>query len=297
LRYSRDSQLEYDSSPYDVFLEKNKLPRKRSPGQSASYYVRNVLALLEDLKEPRFVTPADKCFKTLKQDFRFGPRELAGLKIFYARPAPGPRPVPASQSIGNCVACHSPPHFTDFAFHNTGASQEEYDQIHGAGSFARLFIPELAQRETNYDAWLSPTPAHPLARSTLCDIPSRDFPERADLGLWNIFANPDQPAVQRALARMLLGDRRAQPAEVLLPRTIGLFKTPTLRGLGHSNPYLHTGSRETLEDVARFYVKMSSLARAGTLRNAAPELSEMRIKEDDVELLAAFLRSLNEDYE
>jgi hypothetical protein len=297
LRYSRDSQREYDSSPYDVFLEKNKLPRKRSPGQSASYYVRNLLTLLDDLKEPRFVTPADKCFKTLNQDFRFGPTELAGLRVFFMRPSTGPRPVPAGQSVGNCVACHTPPHFTDFAFHNTGASQDEYDRMHGSGSFAKLFIPGFTERQTNFDAWLPPTFDHPLGKSTLCEIPAQAFPERADLGLWNIFANPDQSSVQPALARLLIGDRRPQPPEVLLPRTIGLFKTPTLRGLGHSDPYLHTGSSATLEEVVRFYLKMSSLARSGSLRNGAPELAEMRIRDDDVESLAAFLRALNEDYE
>ncbi len=297
LRYSRDSQLEYDSSPYDVFLEKNKLPRKRSPGQSASYYIRNLISLLDDLKEPRYVTPADKCFKTLKQDFRFGPQELAGMRTFFARPASGAAGGSQRRSVGNCVACHTPPHFTDFAFHSTGASQLEYDSIHGQGTFASLIVPGLPERETNYDAWLPATANHPKARGTLCEIPTRDFPERADLGLWNVFANPDQPAVQPALLQMLIGERRPQPADVLLPRTIALFKTPTLRGLGHSHPYLHNGSRESLEEVVQFYIKTSALARSGQIRNAASELSEIRLNDDDIAPVAAFLRALNEDYE
>jgi len=297
LRYSRDDQLEYDSSPYDVFLEKNKLPRKRAPGESAAYYIRNLIGLLADLKEPRYVTSADKCFKTLKQDFRFGPQELAGLKIFYRRPTDRVRAGGSGGSVGNCVACHTPPHFTDFAFHNTGASQLEYDSIHGAGAFSALKIPELAERDTNYDAWLPPTATHPQARGTLCDIPSREFPARADLGLWNVFANPDQPAVQPALLHLMIGERRQQPPGVLLPRTVALFKTPTLRGLGHSHPYLHNGSKDSLEEVVQFYIKTSALARAGQLRNAAPELADIRLREEDIAPLAAFLRALNEDYE
>jgi cytochrome c peroxidase len=61
--------------------------------------------------------------------------------------------------------------------------------------------------------------------------------------------------------------------------------------------YLHTGSKDTLEDVVRFYVTVSSLARTGQLRNGAPELTAMHITESDVAPLAAFLRALNEDYE
>ena len=49
--------------------------------------------------------------------------------------------------------------------------------------------------------------------------------------------------------------------------------------------------------MIRFYLKTSALARAGKLRNAAPELSGMRLSDEDVGPLAAFLRSLNEDYE
>jgi hypothetical protein len=42
---------------------------------------------------------------------------------------------------------------------------------------------------------------------------------------------------------------------------------------------------------------MSALARAGKLRNPAPELSGIFLKETDIAPLAAFLRALNEDYE
>jgi len=53
------------------------------------------------------------------------------------------------------------------------------------------------------------------------------------------------------------------PAEVL-PRTIALFKTPTLRDLGQSDPYLHTGRMNSIEDVIRFYQKFSNKAGAAT---------------------------------
>ena len=112
-----------------------------------------------------------------------------------------------------------------------------------------------------------------------------------------MFGNPDQPDAQGALRTLLLGEEKSLPDSQLLPRTIALFKTPGLRGLAFSDPYLHNGSKDTLEDVIRFYIRTSALARAGKLRNADPELSGILLDDDDVAPLAAFLRSLNEDYE
>ena len=37
------------------------------------------------------------------------------------------------------------------------------------------------------------------------------------------------------------------PPAVALPLTIALFKTPNLRDLGSSQPYLHTGRMNTIE--------------------------------------------------
>jgi cytochrome c peroxidase len=81
-----------------------------------------------------------------------------------------------------------------------------------------------------------------------------------------------------------------------LPLVIALFKTPNLRDLGSSQPYLHTGRMNTLENVLGFYQNFSSLARSGAVRNAAPQLSGIFLDNAAVTPLAAFLNSLNEDY-
>ena len=202
-----------------------------------------------------------------------------------------------NHGIGNCVTCHSAPDFTDFKFHNTGVAQDEYDSLHGSGAFAKLDIPDLATRNADSDRWLPPTGKHPRARGPFLDIPSADKPGRTDLGLWNVFANPDQPRAQIALRRLLNGESRPQPDDVLLPRTIALFKTPSLRGLAFSGPYLHHGKADTIEDVIEFYLRMSRLARDGKVRNADPDLIGILLKDEDIAPLAAFLRALNEDYE
>ena len=139
----------------------------------------------------------------LRQEFRFGEEELAGLKIFFKlgseRPRPGQEPGPA----GNCIACHEAPHFTDFKFHNTGASQEEYDAVHGQDAFGPLTVPGLEERNAHFEAYLPATSRHPDARGLFLAIPESSRPGWADLGLWNVFGNLDLPSCQPALRQPL----------------------------------------------------------------------------------------------
>jgi cytochrome c peroxidase len=193
------------------------------------------------------------------------------------------------------VACHAAPFFTYFLFHNTFATQEEYDSIHGNGAFAQLAIPSLKERKKNYDAYLQPTPRHPNASGRFVAVPSADSPGYVDLGLWNVFGNSDVAKPQLILRLMHVNDDN-KSFENLLPQMLARFKTPGLRDLGHSAPYLHTGRMDTIEDVVKFYQRFSATARIGTVRNAAPELQNIALTDADIAPLAAFLRALNEDY-
>jgi cytochrome c peroxidase len=293
--YVKSLELE-NASPYDRFLEKNFLPGEPDDGETLAEYLARLRLLLGALTDPQFVVDGEDGSLALHEHpFVFGPTELSGLRRFL------------DHKRANCVACHLPPAFTDFQFHDTGATQEEYDAIHGAGSFVALPIPDLATRDADPARWLPATAAFPLATGSFRAAPSADQPGRTDLGLWNIYANPALagPRQQRALDRMVcksLGGRRAcrrraPTPDARLAAAVGLFKTPGLRDLGHSAPYLHTGGFDTIEDVVRFYMRTTALARAGLLRNGAPELTRMEIGEADVAPLAAFLRSLDEDYE
>jgi hypothetical protein len=372
LDFVGDGTPVFNGSPFDIFLIKNNLPRYPNTNETALQYSVRLRQSLDQLANPQFVTdPADGHFDTHVQTFQFGATELAGLKIFLADKssfAANPK-----ANVGNCAACHSLPAFTDFIFHNTGAAQQDYEAVHGAGSFNHLKIPDLATRQSNYDAWLPPTPLHPHANGLLETPPDPNIPGAADLGLWNVYANPDFPAPQPGLAQIvprLLGlsspqietatitgnqfildgsngpsnapyfvmistgaglssnnwsvvatghfdstgrfhivvpapasasvfYRLALPlpsASDILAQTIGLFKTPNLRDLGHSAPYLHTGRMDTLEEVIVFYQNKSREARLGTLRNADPRLLDIHLNNSATAPLAAFLRSLNEDY-
>jgi cytochrome c peroxidase len=203
LVFSQDASGQFDGSPYDVFLIKNGLPRQPAGNETPLQYSQRLLQLVVNLPNPQFVTdPADGHFQTHDQTFAFGPTELAGLKIFFAV-AKNPASPGIQGATGNCVRCHTPPAFTDFLFHNTGAAQEEYDANHGTGTFMALAIPGLSERQTNYDAYLEPTTNHPNATGKFITPPTLAQPGQVDLGLWNVFANPDIPGPQAALQQIL----------------------------------------------------------------------------------------------
>jgi hypothetical protein len=326
---------------------------------------------VEDEVDGSFFTNAHE------QPFQFGSNELTGLLIFLSDKttpdiAANLQQRGVTSGIGNCASCHAPPAFTDFIFHNNGAAQEEYDSIHGAGTFASLSVPSYASRSTNYNAWLPPTTNHPDALGIFEMPPTTNNPGQADLGLWTVFENPDYPAPQDGLQQILpqlLGIQSpqisraamagnhfffngtngmpgaayyvltstnlalplaswsiistnnfdgqgnfgftnsaiAEPSrgfyaiklapsspDAALAGTIALFKTPTVRDLVASEPYLHTGRFDTVEDIIGFYQQVSQSARVGTIRNADPQLKSIMLDNSAIAPLAAFLRSLNE---
>lgn len=372
LVFSQDTNGQFNGSPYDTFLIKNGLPRAPGTGETPLHYSQRLLQLINNLTNLNYVSNGvDGTLMTQNQSFQFGTNELAGLKIFFALGASngiGPG------MVGNCVACHTPPAFSDFIFHNTGTAQEEYDSIFGNGSFLALSVPNLATRQGSYNAYLPPTTNHPYATGTFETPPSAGNPGQVDLGLWNVFANTDfpapQPGLQQILPQLIPGGlpppliqnaatmghnftlngangvpnwtyyvlastnltlpvsqwqvlqtnsfdalghfaftntvTGAAPRQFYrlsldmtapaLPYMIGLFKTPTVRDLASSEPYFHTGRMNTIEDAINFYSTFSAKARAGLVRNADPRLSGVLLDTNVTPQIAAFIRSLNEDY-
>ena len=307
LAFSQDDDGNFNLSPYDVFLEKNRLPRQPRRWESPEQYSHRLLfwiKIREYFGKLNFIegnpnTDNGKFEFHPFQDFVFGEEELKGLKIFFKRRNLNPRPSDLVKGgVGNCTACHAAPNFTDFDFHNTGIAQAEYDGIHGAGSFAQLDIPGLHQRNQSPDEFLPATEQHPNAQEPFRAIPSAENPQLTDLGLWNIFANKDFPLPQFRIWRLLC---KANPytgckQRKLLPKTIALFKTPGLRDLSHSAPYAHTGQADTLDDIIQGYIDNSNLARSGDLRNGDREMKRITLIPADKAPLILFLLSLNEDY-
>lgn len=72
------------------------------------------------------------------------------------------------------------------------------------------------------------------------------------------------------------------------PEDRGAFRTPTLREIGRTAPYMHDGSLATLEDVVDYYDRGGN-ANAGL----DPELRPLRLSGEDKQALVAFLRALS----
>jgi cytochrome c peroxidase len=294
LLFKQDQFGRFIGSPFDVFLNLNHLPTQPKAGESIPQYNQRLYQIVVGLSNPIWVTPSSGSFQYHDQAFAFGPTEFAGLKIFLNAAT---NAADGSQHAGNCAACHQVPTFTDFSFHNTGVAQEEYDAANGTGAFMALSIPSLAVRNQNYDLYLPATPNHPNATENFRRAASAGHPEFADLGLWNIYLNPDIPNPQANLKSVVCAAGKDCSVDQGLESTIAEFKTPTLRDLEDSAPYFHNGSKLTFTDVVTFYLNTSQLARQGALRNAPPEFKSMSISQDDVAPLAAFLKSLTEDYD
>lgn len=300
-QYIRDLSFSQDEtvlSPYDIFLQVNSLPAGPETDESAQQYSQRVLQLIEAMEEKstlKFVdrnpNTDDGGFRFHDQAFVFGKQQLAGMKIFFNQDAD------SKQGAGNCIACHPAPQFTDFGLHNIGVTQVEYEAIHGIGTFNKLPIPNVVQREMQAEQLLPATHRHSTRQGLFRRPAAEHNPQFTDLGVWNIFLNDDYPLPQKALKKLICSHPELCATEdQALERSIARFKTPTLRDLGHSAPYMHNGQISDLHAVLGFYLAASNSSRNKLLRNADEELNGVRITAVDIQPLVSFLISLYEDY-
>ncbi len=91
-------------------------------------------------------------------------------------------------------------------------------------------------------------------------------------------------------------DRAALPAQLLnflnnRPENWGLFKTPSLRSVSETAPYMHQGQFESLEQVVRFYSTRENAVPMGHHRQETI-LLPLNLTPEEARDLVAFLRSL-----
>jgi cytochrome c peroxidase len=239
------------TAPWDAFAAMNRINPGPNEGETPYHYAGRVFGRLGNLEGRLQIKLVDG----------FDVLAYRGFKIFFR--------TNGEASVGHCVSCHVPPNFTDFRFHNTGISQVAYDELHGAGSFNLLDIPNAEETPRPRERFLSP--------------PAKDDPQKVDLGHWNFVDLKMSP--QRA---------EGQSAEEFLDRMMGAFKTPALRNLGQSSPYMHNGAYKSLEDAVNQIVRINELARAGKMRNIHPSYLAMNLTEKDIQPLVAFLKAINE---
>lgn len=71
------------------------------------------------------------------------------------------------------------------------------------------------------------------------------------------------------------------------PKDIGAFKTPTLRDIELTWPYMHNGSLSTLLDVVRFY------NRGGNANaNLDAKMRPLNLRDEEMNSLVEFMRAL-----
>lgn len=293
LLFKRDQYGRYIGSPYDNFLRVNQLPQQPLAGETKAAYNQRLYREVLALTNPTFITPKNGSFKYHAQPYQFGPLEFQGLKIFLATASAGA----VNAHAGNCAACHQAPDFSDFVFHNNGVSQVEYDAANGSGEFMQLFIPANAQRLANFDAYMPASANHPNATEAFRHPADPSNPAYADLGLWNVYLNPDMPNPQANLAGFVCAPGKDCSVDSGLASTVAQFKTPVLRDLEDSAPYFHNGSAPRFDDVVNHYIQISQLMQSGGMRNPPPEFASMSLSQGDLAALVAFLESLTEDYD
>ena len=74
----------------------------------------------------------------------------------------------------------------------------------------------------------------------------------------------------------------------------GAFKTPGLRNIELTGPYMHNGGKSTLKQVVDFYDRGGDFAIANR-DNLAPDIQPLGLSETQKDDLVAFLLSLTDD--
>ena len=78
---------------------------------------------------------------------------------------------------------------------------------------------------------------------------------------------------------------------------IGAFKTPTLRGLLRTDPYLHDGEQKTLEDALSFHTQSfrwnNFLAPEMVVEGNRSSTRYLDLTPQETKALLAFLKALN----
>ena len=88
------------------------------------------------------------------------------------------------------------------------------------------------------------------------------------------------------------GDRFVDPGRYAvsgIEADLGAFRTPSLRNVAHTAPYMHDGSLGTLEEVVDFYD-----AGGRPNPNLSPRIKPLFLTDYDKTALVAFLRAVTD---
>jgi cytochrome c peroxidase len=91
--------------------------------------------------------------------------------------------------------------------------------------------------------------------------------------------------------------RAAQRLEFLVanPEQWGTFKTPSLRNVAQTAPYMHQGQFASLQEVLRFYSTLEGALPPDHHQQDEVVLQPLRLSEQEIQDLVAFLESLTDE--
>lgn len=111
-------------------------------------------------------------------------------------------------------------------------------------------------------------------------------------GCWQCHRGPNYSDEQFHNLGIGYGERNRDVGRAAVTKRIqdtGKFKTPTLRGVAQTAPYMHDGRLKTLEDVVEFYNAGGDPADP----QIDPRIRPLGLADEEIEQLVAFLRALS----
>ncbi len=187
----------------------------------------------------------------------------AGLRLFIGK--------------ANCVACHSGALLNDGNFYNTGIGvnpslgEADSGRAQGLGLLGRSGFTCLSEFSDS---------------TNLCEA------TRAALGLTNETAiNGSENTATTLPQKTSSSNSPDDVVEVVQTSSfaawLGAFKTPSLRNVARTAPYMHAGQLNTLRRVVEHY------NRAPVAATGKTQITPLGLSDQEVEQLVAFLQTLN----
>lgn len=79
-----------------------------------------------------------------------------------------------------------------------------------------------------------------------------------------------------------------------MPQLKNAFKTPSLRNVAITAPYMHNGVYSTLEEVVDFYNKGGGIGLGLSVENQTLSTDELKLNEKEIKALVAFMKALTD---
>lgn len=175
---------------------------------------------------------------------------------------------------GKCINCHTGAETTNASFQSVVAKRLERMMMTDAGkAFYDTGFYNIGVRPTAEDLGVGAVDpfGFPLSETRM-----------SQLGKTGLLGNGFNPALYPAV----------QPNERLA--VDGAFKTPTLRNVELTGPYMHNGGKSTLMQVVDFYNRGGDFAVENKV-NVPPDIAPLGLTQSQKEDLVAFMLALTDE--